>query len=129
MTQNVRFGLMAIAFLSLIWVLTQISQIKDENLKQEARLIKLQTDAAHYATLKKRWEKQGSKEILLKRLATVKSFDKRFTKGDHEVIVYSGLSPKLLDKISYIILASDVLLVDFSTEKVGHSVSLKVEMK
>ena len=129
MTQNVRFGLLAIALLFIVWLMTQMSLIKDENLKLEKQLISMQSDAAHYANLKKRWDKTDQKKHLLKKLSTIKAFDKRFIKGGNEVVVYNQLYSKMLDRISYAIFSSDVHIVDLLIEKTSNGVTLKVELK
>ena len=129
MTQNVRFGLIAIALLTLVWLMTQMGSISATNVKLEEKLITLQSSASHFAILKKRWAKKGVAKKLLQRLEKVKAFDKRFLKASNEVIVYKSLTAKMFDRISYMIFASDVLLVDVKINKEGGLITLRVEMK
>ena len=129
MTRNVRFGLIAIALLSFIWLMTQISSISSENQRQQEKLIALQSDATHFATLKKRWTKKNLQKNLLQRLSRLKAFDKRFSRGSNEVIVYKGLTAKIFDRINYMIFSSDVLLAEVKIDKEGSLMNLRVEMK
>jgi len=129
MTQNVKFGLMAIFALILVWMMTQISSMESENAQLQEQLIKLESDASHYALLKKRWQKKSVQKNLMKKLTKVKAFDKRFSKNSHEVIVYKNLDAKMLDQLSYMIFSSDVQLVDVAIQKEQEHMSLRVEMK
>ena len=129
MTQNVRFGLIAIGVLLVVWLMGQMAELKDANSQREAKLVSLQEQASHYASLKKRWDKKGEKAKVLQKLSRLKAFDKRFSKGGHEVIVYKKLKAKMLDRITYALFASDLMLVDVSLIKEEEGVTLKVEMK
>ena len=129
MTQNVRLGILAIIVLVFIWLLTQMSQLGSDNEKLQKDLMGLEKNAAHFAQLKKRWHKKTLKKELLAKLSKVKKFDKHFSKNSHDVIVYKGLTSSLLDKVSYIIFASDLILVDVKMEKKGEIINLEVEMK
>lgn len=129
MTQNLKFGLMAIFALILMWMMTQISSIQSQNSQLQEKLISVEKDAAHYALLKKRWDKPKVQKDLLEKLSKMRAFDKRFSKNTHEVVVYKNLDAKTLDQLSYVIFASDVKLVEVAMHKDKDKMTLSVEMK
>lgn len=129
MTQNLRFGIIAIIFLIALWLVTTGIRISTSNEELKADLRTLQLKAVGFSHLKKRWSKKGESKRLIQKLESIKSFDKRFKKGPNEVIVYEGLDAKSMDRISYAIFASDVILVSVEFKHDSEHSSLRVEMK
>ena len=129
MTQNVRFGLLAIIILVFIWLMMQISALGKSNEALAQDIISLETKASHYAMLKKRWHKKSLKTKVLAQLEQIKTFDKHFKKNSHDVIVYKGLTRSLLDRLSYTLFASDIILVDVKIEKESERINLEAEIR
>ncbi len=129
MTDNIRYGLIAIVILLFVWLLNINRNIDQENRSLESELIEKQAQGIHYSLLKKRWEKSGVSQKLLTKLSAIKAFDKQYAKGKNEIFIYENLDARWLDKLSFALFASDVIIVSFSIEKKGAVSSLSAEIK
>jgi hypothetical protein len=129
MTPNVRYGMIAIIFLVIVWFFSLQSNLSSDNERLKEDLVALEHKAVGFSQLQKRWNKKGESKRLLNKLEGIKSFDKRFKKGPNEVIEYKELDAKTLDRLSYALFASDIVLVSVSIDKFGDKSSLKVEIK
>ncbi len=129
MSRNMRWGLVVIALLTLIFMLIQIANKEQLAKKTQAELIQLETQAVHYAHLKKRWAQKKEVHNLLRRLAAIKPFDQQLNQKQKITIGYKQLDAALLDRISYTLFGSDVMIKSVVIEKKQNRVDLIVEMQ
>ena len=129
MTNNVRYGILAIIGLVIVWFFSLQANLSSENEQLQEELVSLEHQAVGYAQLQKRWDKKGETKRLIQKLESIKSFDSRFKKGPNEVLEYENIDAKMLDRLSYALFASDIVLVNVNIDKIGDASSLKVEIK
>ena len=129
MRYNMKWALVAIVLLTVWLLIQQLYSAKQITETQAESLKELQDRASSFAALRKRWSKKGERERVLRKLQSIKRFDKRFNKGSHLVIVYENLNAKILNQLSYALFSSDALLVSVDISKDGERASMKVEMK
>lgn len=129
MTDNIRYGLIAIVVLIMIALVSTNLRMGSENVSLEAELIQKQSQAVHYSLLKKRWDKKSVTAKLLNKLASIKPFYNQYPKGKNIFFSYEKLDAKLLDKLAYALFTSDAIIINYSIKKEGTVSSLSAEVK
>ncbi len=129
MEPRIKWGIGAIMLLLSIMLFSKISDLHDEIKDKDQQLLQLTNQAQTFVKLKQRWDTKKGSQKLLQALDKVQAPKERFKKNKRMVLRYVDLNAKMLEKISHIILSSDIRIITFAIKKEPKGASLELEVE